>query len=101
MLILTQAGDMERFTNQFAAVRAAGLGITLHIAEVLFCLGLRDFFCSKCINQTLENTPEETLKLLSFKPDRLGHATFLNDEAQSLVDKEQIAIEICLTSNFL
>jgi len=77
------AGNMELFTDQFAAARAAGLGITLHIAE------------------TAENTPEDTFKLLSFKPNRLGHATFLNDEAQELVLRENIAIEICLTSNLL
>ena len=53
------------------------------------------------VPQTSENPPEDTLKLLSFKPDRLGHATFLNDEAQAIVIKEKIAIEICMTSNFL
>jgi adenosine deaminase len=53
------------------------------------------------MSQTAENTPEDTSTLLSFKPDRLGHATFLNDEAQGLVIREKIAIEICLTSNFL
>ena len=51
--------------------------------------------------QTIENTPEEILKLLSFKPDRLGHATFLNDEAQEVVIREKMTIEICLTSNLL
>lgn len=53
------------------------------------------------IRQTVENTPEDTLKLLSFEPDRLGHATFLNDEAQASVVREKMTIEICLTSNFL
>ncbi|KAF9649082.1 Metallo-dependent hydrolase [Thelephora ganbajun] len=77
------AGDMEHFTSHFVAVKAAGLGITLHVAE------------------TTENSPEDTLKLLSFKPDRLGHATFLNDEAQGVVIRERMAIEICLTSNLL
>ena len=61
----------------------------------------RDFFCSNHTTQTIENTPEDTFNLLSFKPDRLGHATFLNDEAQAIVIKEKLAIEICLTSNFL
>ena len=53
------------------------------------------------MSQTAENTHEDTSTLLGFKPDRLGHATFLNDEAQGLVIREKIAIEICLTSNFL
>lgn len=47
------------------------------------------------------NTAEDTLKLLSFKPDRLGHATFLNEEAQELVLREKIPVELCLSSNLL
>ncbi|KAF9779740.1 Metallo-dependent hydrolase [Thelephora terrestris] len=77
------AGDMGFFERQMSAARAAGLGITVHIAE------------------TIDNTPEDTLKLLSFKPNRLGHATFLNEEAQAIVIREKMAVEICLTSNFL
>lgn len=91
---------MELFTSHFAAVKAAGLGITLHIAEVLFHLALCDSSVLST-SQTTENTPEETLTLLSFKPDRLGHATFLNDEAQEIVVREETPIEICLTSNLL
>jgi len=53
------------------------------------------------ISQTTKNTPEDTLKLLSFKPDRLGHASYLNEEAQEFVIREKMAIEICLTSNLL
>ena len=53
------------------------------------------------ISQTTKNTPEDTLKLLSFKPDRLGHASYLNDEAQEFVIREKMAIEICLSSNLL
>lgn len=91
---------MELFTSHFAAIKAAGLGITLHIAEVLVISLLADFPVLN-ISQTAENTPEDTSKLLSFKPDRLGHATFLNDEAREFVLREKTAIEICLTSNFL
>lgn len=47
------------------------------------------------------NTAADTLKLLSFKPDRLGHATFLNEEAKELVLREKIPIELCLSSNLL
>ena len=102
-LILSQAGDMDHFKNHFSAVRAAGLGITVHIAEVRTLSScLREFVCSKRVSfQTIENTPEDTLKLLSFKPTRLGHATFLNDEARAIVIREKTPIEICLTSNFL
>ncbi|KAF5339442.1 hypothetical protein D9611_009797 [Ephemerocybe angulata] len=75
--------DVALFDTFFAEARKAGLGITLHIAE------------------TLENTPEETLQLLSYRPDRLGHATFLNQEAMQIVMKDNAPIEICLTSNLL
>jgi len=51
--------------------------------------------------QTKENPIEESVQLLSFKPNRVGHATFLNDEAKAIVLKEKIAIEICLSSNLL
>ena len=36
-----QAGDMALFASHFARVKAAGLGITLHIAEVNYPLSLR------------------------------------------------------------
>ena len=49
----------------------------------------------------MDNTPEETLQLLSYSPDRLGHATFLNDEAISIVLEKKMCIEVCLTSNLL
>ena len=38
MFTTAQAGDMELFKRHFAAAKAAGLGITLHIAEVRFRL---------------------------------------------------------------
>jgi adenosine deaminase len=66
---------------------------------------IRPFLCEPArtnhASQTTKNTPEDTLKLLSFKPNRLGHATYLNEEAQAIVVREKMAIEICLTSNLL
>ncbi|KAJ6602329.1 adenosine deaminase-like protein [Mycena sp. CBHHK59/15] len=77
------AGNVDTFSEHFANAQRAGLGITLHIAE------------------TLNNSPEETLRLLSYAPSRLGHATFLNEEAKSLVLQTKTCIEICLSSNLL
>ncbi|KJA20521.1 hypothetical protein HYPSUDRAFT_142021 [Hypholoma sublateritium FD-334 SS-4] len=77
------AGDMALLGPYLARVQAAGLGVTLHIAE------------------TTENTPEETLQLLSYGPQRLGHATFLDAEAIALVLEKKMCIEICLSSNIL
>jgi len=74
---------MEDFVGLFRTARAEGLGVTLHIAE------------------TKENSAAETMKLLSCEPQRLGHATFLDDQAKELVLARRMCIEICLTSNFL
>ncbi|KAK2459794.1 hypothetical protein APHAL10511_008226 [Amanita phalloides] len=78
-----RAGEVDSFEPIFEQVRNAGLGITLHIAE------------------TIHNSGAETLKLLSYKPQRLGHATFLTEEHQKVVHDNQICIEISLSSNLL
>ncbi|KAI0757458.1 Metallo-dependent hydrolase [Daedaleopsis nitida] len=78
-----KAGDMDAFEQHFRAAKEAGLGLTLHIAE------------------TRDNPAQETLKLLSFKPDRLGHATFLDDAAKKVVHTDEMCIEMCLSSNLL
>ncbi|EKM60656.1 uncharacterized protein PHACADRAFT_133307 [Phanerochaete carnosa HHB-10118-sp] len=77
------AGNMDNFEQYFKRVKEAGLGVTLHIAE------------------TSENTHEDTLKLLSFSPDRLGHATFLDTDARDVVFSNNACVEICLSSNLL
>ena len=41
------------------------------------------------------------MTLLSCEPHRLGHATFLDDQAKELVLARRTCIEICLTSNIL
>ncbi|KAG6825787.1 hypothetical protein H0H92_002440 [Tricholoma furcatifolium] len=74
------AGDVQSFRRYFDAAKEAALGVTLHIAELIIVhveliLGV----------QTAQNPPQETLELLSFSPDRLGHATFLDDEAKKVV----------------
>ncbi|KAJ7726428.1 Metallo-dependent hydrolase [Mycena maculata] len=78
-----QAGDMEAFAEHFVEAKLAGLGITLHIAE------------------TPANSAVETLQLLSYAPDRLGHATFLDETAKTAVRATKACIEICLSSNLL
>ncbi|KAI8983321.1 Metallo-dependent hydrolase [Trametes punicea] len=78
-----KAGNMDEFAEHFRAAKAAGLGITLHIAEVPDC------------------PAQETLQLLSFEPDRLGHATFLDEAAKKIVHTREMCIEICLSSNLL
>jgi len=77
------AGSIDTFAKHFAAAKAAGLGVTLHIAE------------------TLQNHLADTLELLSFNPDRVGHATFLGEEEKNFVQNSKIGVEICLSSNLL
>ncbi|KAK1222657.1 hypothetical protein PQX77_014495 [Marasmius sp. AFHP31] len=77
------AGDMDTLGSSISLAKNAGLGVTLHIAE------------------TKDNPAEESLKLLSYGPNRLGHATFLNEEALAIVLKEKICVELCLSSNLL
>ncbi|KAJ7615418.1 Metallo-dependent hydrolase [Roridomyces roridus] len=70
-----QAGDMDTLAEHFATAKRGGL--------------------------TVENSVKETLKLLSYAPDRLGHATFLDEAAKSLVREAKMPIEMCLSSNLL
>ncbi|KAI0735713.1 Metallo-dependent hydrolase [Earliella scabrosa] len=78
-----KAGNMDEFEQHFRNAKEAGLGVTLHIAETPDC------------------PAAETLQLLSFKPDRLGHATFLDEAAKRVVHTDEMCIEICLSSNLL
>jgi len=77
------ACDMTVFVELFRIARAEGLGVTLHIAE------------------SRKNSTAETKALLSCEPERLGHATFLDEEMREVVLARRTCIEICLTSNLL
>lgn len=41
------------------------------------------------------------MQLLSYNPDRLGHATFLDADARDVVFSNNACVEICLSSNLL
>ncbi|KAJ7206323.1 Metallo-dependent hydrolase [Mycena pura] len=77
------AGDMDTLAEYYSMAKRVGLGITLHIAE------------------TPANPAEETMRLLSYAPDRLGHATFLDVAARDAVRVNKMCVEICLSSNIL
>ena len=95
-----QAGDPKLFKKHFQAAKTAGLGVTLHIAEVS-PKTVWDDKLSESLPKTEKNTSEDTLELLSYAPDRLGHATFLDSTTTALVHNQKICIEICLSSNLL
>ncbi|KAK4884272.1 hypothetical protein RN001_000543 [Aquatica leii] len=71
----------------FIKARKSGLKITLHCAEVL--------------------NNEEVKQMLEFKPDRIGHGTFIHPtyggstENWKLCSDLRIPLECCLTSNVL
>ena len=60
-------GDVDLFEKHFARAREAGLGLTVHIAE------------TKPSGHSIES-----FALLSWHPDRLGHATFLEQPQREL-----------------
>ncbi|KAG1808039.1 uncharacterized protein BJ212DRAFT_1281237 [Suillus subaureus] len=79
-----RSGDMQTFTQHLSRAKGAGLGLTVHIAE------------------STKNTTEDSLALLSCRPDRLGHATFLSDELKAFKSADyKPCMEICLSSNLL
>ena len=74
------AGSFTSLRPAFDKARAAGLKVTLHLAEV-------------------KAMQSETLEMLRYLPDRIGHGTFLDSDARSMVIGKSIPIEVCLTSN--
>lgn len=87
---LDLSGDPLKYTFDdfkpiFEKARNNGLGIAIHCAESTEAIVLQD----------LEG-------ILRFKPDRIGHGTFINESDttnwQFLVD-QKIPVECCLTSN--
>jgi adenosine deaminase len=59
--------------------RGAGLPLAVHFAEV--------------------PDPVESAAILALRPDRLGHACYLNDKEEAALLSSRIPVEICMTSN--
>jgi len=97
------AGEVSDFQPFLEKAKKLGLGITVHIAEVCTSLSYsgKYVYLRIIILQTTKNTSEENLDLLSYVPDRLGHATFLDETALSIVLERKTPIELCLSSNLL
>ncbi|KAK6533474.1 hypothetical protein TWF694_002413 [Orbilia ellipsospora] len=76
------AGDVRIFRDAFKKAKANGLGITLHFAEI-------------------ERQPikDELDILLSFQPDRLGHAIHTSEKVLREIRSRKLCIELCLSCN--
>ncbi|KAI6108752.1 Metallo-dependent hydrolase [Pisolithus croceorrhizus] len=77
-------GDVATFEKHFKRGKDAGLGVTLHIAEVGVVYLHDSTACLEVIVQAKTSTTAESLALLDWRPDRLGHATFLSDKHKAL-----------------
>lgn len=75
-------GDVRIFTDAFAQAKAAGLKLTLHFAET-----------------QMSATDQELDTLLSWQPDRLGHVIHVKDEFRQRIEKDNVAVELCLSCN--
>jgi adenosine deaminase len=77
-----KVGLFENLRPAFERAKKNGFPITLHFNEV---------------DENLAEAPT----LLSIHPNRLGHATVLDDFCRNTIYQEKIPIEICMTSNIL
>ena len=77
-----KAGIFDNLRPAFERAKEHGFPLTLHFNEV-------------------EENVAEAPSLLSIKPNRLGHATLLDDFCRKTIYEEKIPIEVCMTSNIL
>lgn len=77
-----KVGLFENLRPAFERAKVNGFPLTIHFNEVI---------------ENLIEAPG----VLSIKPDRLGHATFLDDYCRQTIYKENIPVEICMTSNLV
>ncbi|KAI8147604.1 hypothetical protein BJV82DRAFT_508333 [Fennellomyces sp. T-0311] len=75
-------GSFEQLLPAFEKAKTEGFKVTLHFNEV-------------------KENMVEAPTLLAFGPDRLGHATLLDDAQRQTIYRKDIPIEICMTSNVL
>ncbi|KAL7808579.1 hypothetical protein V8C26DRAFT_438677 [Trichoderma gracile] len=77
-------GQISLFTPLFQQARAAGLGITVHFAET-----------------PASSSPAELRTLLSWRPHRLGHVIWDDDESKREIARrrDELCLELCLSCN--
>ena len=73
--------SFEDYTEQiFEPAKELGIKISIHTAEI-------------------KEHHAETASIFDFKPDRLGHWWYLNQEELDIVCEKQIPVEVCPSSN--
>lgn len=77
-----KVGLFESLRPAFERAKENGFPLTLHFNEV---------------DENLAEAPS----LLSIHPNRLGHATILDDFCRKTIYEEIIPVEVCMTSNIL
>lgn len=75
-------GSFDVLKPAFIRAQEHGFKITLHFNEI-------------------QENVIEAPSLLSIKPDRLGHATLLDDFCRKTIYEQNIPVEVCMTSNVL
>ncbi|RAH40969.1 putative adenosine deaminase [Aspergillus brunneoviolaceus CBS 621.78] len=80
-------GDIALYAPAIALAKAAGLGVTVHFAEV-------------APNPHQPRRQEEELRtLLDFEPDRLGHVIHVSAPIKQAIQQQGCALELCLSCN--
>ncbi|KAM4062314.1 adenosine/AMP deaminase domain-containing protein [Hirsutella rhossiliensis] len=76
------AGAVGLFTPVFERASSQGLGVTVHFAEA-----------------EASASPEELRILLAWRPARLGHVIWEDDESRREIARRGLCLELCLSCN--
>jgi adenosine deaminase len=76
-----EKGSFHHFQEAFQRGRDAGLKCTIHFGEI--------------------SEPQNARNIVAFRPERVGHATVLEEDVIQALHSNPIPIEICFTSNLL
>jgi adenosine deaminase len=77
-------GEVSIFTPSFQLAKTLNLKITVHFAEV-----------------SASSTEHELTTLLSWSPDRLGHAINIPSHLKQVIKDRKLGLELCLSCNVL
>jgi adenosine deaminase len=75
-------GDISIYRDAFMKAKHHGLKLTLHFAEV-----------------PLSSTEKELRTLLSYQPERIGHAIHIHEAIANEIVAQQISLELCISCN--